>query len=619
MKNLTYRRSLVTALSALFLAACGGGSSSFVPPPPPAADITVSGNVYDGPVTGGTLFVFAASGINAALDAANNADDRTAALRAASPLLELARDPADADSYTIAVSGDLAGQALFLVLDTTGAVDAEFGDQPPTLEAVVVAGDAGGVLRVNITPHPTLASVEVRNALDPDGDGTVIGAAAIQAALDVAMTNATGVFGTGALGEDLFPGGEDPRSTTNLDILAEASSAMGLVIRTAAAYAGLSMNDVLALLAADAADGTLDASAPLEFNLSAAAMEDLLEIVTAYGLGRAAVADIEAVSCAGASTALRRACEFEVLDEFFIGAAICAHSESEAEADLCIEDYVVEREEALDECGAVTDARLQLCTSTADAVHNPPFGASFQADFVDPLTIGDPGGPAPHPYLPLTQGSTWVYEGTFTEDGEEITETITVTVTDRIKLVDGIRCLVVRDVVEIDGELVEDTDDWFAQDVSGNIWYCGEEVKDYETFDGDAPPLPQLVAIDGSFKAGRDGDEAGILLPAILNVGDIYRQEVSFTNAEDVIEIIAVDATESVPAASCAGDCLVTLDYSPLEPGVEENKYYAPGIGMILEVNLDTGERVELISYGEGFRNYRTPTYPHQEYLNPAQ
>ena len=161
-------------------------------------------------------------------------------------------------------------------------------------------------------------------------------------------------------------------------------------------------------------------------------------------------------------------------------------------------------------------------------MHNPPFGEDFADNFVDPLTIGTPGGPEPHPYLPLLQGSTWVYEGTFMEDGEEITEVITVTVTDKIKLIDGIRCLVVRDTVEVDGELIEDTDDWFAQDVDGNLWYCGEEVKDYETFDGDLPPIPELVAIDGSFKAGRDGDEAGILLPAVPVAGDIYRQEVSF-------------------------------------------------------------------------------------------
>ncbi len=592
--------SFATALAALLMASCGGNNSSFVPvtpPPPPPADIGIEGSVFDGPVSGGTLFVFAASDINGALDAAAGAADRAAALAAAGPLLEIARDEADADSYAIAVSGELTDQALFLVFDAEGAEDAEFGDRPPNLEAVAITGDAGATLRVNITPHTTTASIEVRNALDPDGDGTVIDAAAIETALGVALDNATSVFGSSSLGEDLFPGGENPQSTTDADVLAGASSALGLAVRTAAGFAGLSLDEVLRLLAADAADGVLDAAAPVSFELDAEEMADLVAVGDAYNLGRAMVSDVEAISCGGAATALRRACEFEVLDEFFVGAATCAHSASEDEADLCLETYADDRDEALQECGSVTEARLDLCVATGDAVHNPQFGMNYTDDFVDPLTIGTPGGPAPHPYLPLLQGSTWVYEGTFVDDGEVVVEVTTVTVTDRIKLIDGIRCLVVRDTVEVDGELIEDTDDWFAQDTDGNLWYCGEEVKDYETFDGDEPPVPELVAIDGSFKAGRDGDEAGILLPAVAVVGDIYRQEVSFTNAEDAIEIIATDGTETVPAAACAGDCLVTLDFSPLDPGVEENKYYAPDVGMILEVNLDSGDRVELLSY----------------------
>ena len=145
--------------SALFLASCGDSNSNLVtpvpPPPPPPADIGVEGNVFDGPVSGGTLFVFAAADVNAALEAAAEAEDRAAALSAAGPLLELARDEADADSYAIAVSGDLADQALFLIFDSADAEDAEFGDQPPNLEAVAMTGDAGSTLRVNITPHTT--------------------------------------------------------------------------------------------------------------------------------------------------------------------------------------------------------------------------------------------------------------------------------------------------------------------------------------------------------------------------------------------------------------------------------------------------------------------------------
>jgi len=591
-----YRCPILMALLALLMTACGGSSGSSAPPPPaPLADIDVSGNIFDGPVSGGTLFVFAARDVNAALDAAAEAQNRATALSGAGALLELARDEADADSYAVAVTGELAGQALFFIFDSEGAEDAEFGGQPFNLEAVAIAGDAGSTLRLNITPHTTITSIEVRNALDPEGDGTVIDSAAIQTELDVALGNAKAAFGSAALGDDLFPGGEDPHDTTDLELLATASSDLGLAVRTAAGFAGLSMDEVMHLFAADAADGVLDGSAPVSFDLSADEADELMSATDAYQLGRAEVSDFEAVSCASSSNALRRACEFEVLDEFFTGAATCAHSESEDEADVCLEEYADDRDEALAECGDVTEARLDLCFATDDAAHNPPFGEDFAANFIDPLTIGDTA--PPHPYLPLLQGSTWVYEGIFMEDGEEITEVITVTVTDRIKLIEGIRCLVVRDVVEIEGRLIEDTSDWFAQDLDGNVWYCGEEAKDYETYDEDMPVIPELVAIDGSFKAGRDGDEAGILLPADPVPGDVYRQEVSFANAEDAIEILTTNGTESVPAASCTGDCLITLDFSPLDPGVEEHKYYAPGIGMILEVDQETGDRVELIDY----------------------
>jgi len=587
-----YKIAFITMLAVL-IGGCGSSNNPVVPPPPPAADITAEGNIFDGSVSGGSLYVFAAADVNQAISDANATADRAASLAGASPLATVSRDVADGDAFTIAVSGDLADQALFFVFDSEGAEDEAFGDQPFNLEAVAVAGAAGSTLRVNISSHTTLVAIQVRALLDPDGDGTVINAGEIQTARDTAWSNIAAAFGQSALGEPLFPGGEDAHTTTDLDVLNTASTEVGFGVRAAALGAGESMDEVVYLFAGDAADGTLDGAAPVSFGLTAEQDDALVGVTDLSSLGSADAGDMEAVSCAAASNSLRRACEFEVQDEFFIGAAICAHSETEEDAEACLDDVRVERDEVLDECGEVTAARLDLCTATADASHNPPFGPAFAANFVDPLAIGDT---VPvNPYFPMAQGTVWTYEGTFMEDGEEVTEVITITVTNKIKLVDGIRCLVVRDVVEIDGELIEDTDDWFAQDTNGDVWYCGEEVKDYELFDGDSPMIAELVAIDGSFKAGRDGDEAGILVPFAPVVGNIHRQEVSFANAEDTIEILAIDGTETVPAASCDGDCLVTLDYSPLDPGVEENKYYAPGIGKILEVDLETGTRFELI------------------------
>jgi hypothetical protein len=75
----------------------------------------------------------------------------------------------------------------------------------------------------------------------------------------------------------------------------------------------------------------------------------------------------------------------------------------------------------------------------------------------------------------------------------------------------------------------------------------------------------------------------------------VYRQEFSLSNAEDLAEIQSITGSATVPAASCNGDCLVTKDFSPMEPDVVENKYYASGKGVLLEINPDTGKRVELI------------------------
>lgn len=318
-----------------------------------------------------------------------------------------------------------------------------------------------------------------------------------------------------------------------------------------------------------------------------------LALAGVAALASSSGASAETIGCSAAAQASDLACNFAAKDDLFTERAICMDSPDDDLA-TCLSNASDEFGEVLSECGEIFAAQLDVCEVTNDASHNPDFGGDFAANFVDPLQIGITVDP--NPWFPLVQGTEWTYEGSFEEDGEVVTETIVVSVLNETKLVDGITCLVVRDVVEVDGELVEDTDDWFAQDTDGNVWYCGEEVKDYEYFDGDEPPLPELISDDGSFKAGRDGDKGGILLPAAPVVGDYYRQELSVGNAEDMIEIIAVDGTENALIASCNATCLITRDFSPLDPEALENKYYAPGIGLIVEIDLTTGDRVELIN-----------------------
>ena len=302
------------------------------------------------------------------------------------------------------------------------------------------------------------------------------------------------------------------------------------------------------------------------------------------------------VGCTASAQSLFLACGFDVQEGYFEGLAVCGDTTDTEAAATCSEEVAAERTEDTEECGDVLEARIELCDKLDDATHVVAFGEDFADNFVDPLDIGVTVDP--NPWFPLVQGNVWVYEASGTdEDGEEIEEEIIVTVTGDIKLIEGIRCLVVNDTVSEDGEVIEDTDDWFAQDKDGNVWYCGEISQEKETFDGDEPPEPELVELEGSWKSGREDAKAGMLLPFAPVVGQVIRTEVLFGDAEDVIEIESLAGTESAEAASCSETCLVTLDYSPLEPGEFENKYYMAGIGLIVETKLGSSERVELVEF----------------------
>ncbi len=301
--------------------------------------------------------------------------------------------------------------------------------------------------------------------------------------------------------------------------------------------------------------------------------------------------------CQQTARVLQFACLHDATDDKLTQQANCLNLTADEARWQCLRESRQTFREARGECREVRRARMALCRELGGAAYDPPFGAEFAGNFVSPREIG--ATVAPNPWLPLTAGSEWRYEKTFEEDGEVVTESIVVTVTGAVKRIDGIDCAEVRDTVEVDGDLLEDTADWFAQDVHGNVWYCGEISENFEVFDGDDPQVPELVDLDGSWKAGRDGAKAGVLLPYAPVVGETIRQEVAWSEAEDVIEIISVSGSEHAPAAGCDGTCLVTRDFTPLEPGVDEFKYYAPGIGLIVEVDPESGERLELQSFSQ--------------------
>ena len=188
-----------------------------------------------------------------------------------------------------------------------------------------------------------------------------------------------------------------------------------------------------------------------------------------------------------------------------------------------------------------------------------------------------------NPYFPLPAGAQWVYEGRV-EDGLERT---VVEVTDDTRDVMGVTCVVVRDTVTLDGEVIEDTFDWFAQDADGAVWYFGEETYEYE--DG------EIVSTEGAWQAGVDGAQPGIVMLAQPRVGDSYRQEYYEGEAEDAAEVLSVTDSAAVPVGTYE-DVLVTEEVNPLEADVVEHKYYARGVGPILTVQVQGGsDREELV------------------------
>jgi hypothetical protein len=276
--------------------------------------------------------------------------------------------------------------------------------------------------------------------------------------------------------------------------------------------------------------------------------------------------------CSRTSGAAWRSCHFETKEEYWIEVGKCKN-ESEDRRD-CVADVRSERAESREDCVAQCEARQEVCDALGQAAYDPDVDP---ADFADAAAIAA----SPNPFFPLIPGTVWQYEG-----GDE---TITVTVTDQTVEILGVTCIVVRDIVEADGEPIEDTIDWYGQDLDGNVWYFGEISQELE--DG------ELVSLDGSWKAGVDGAKPGIIMFADPQIGTVYRQEFFLGEAEDIGEILALDGDESAPAASCDGACLVTADYTPIEPDVLEHKYYKAGVGLLVEVDPDTGDRVELVDF----------------------
>jgi hypothetical protein len=274
-------------------------------------------------------------------------------------------------------------------------------------------------------------------------------------------------------------------------------------------------------------------------------------------------------ACRLTADTVLRSCRGAAQSDYQLALAKCDNLSDPAARD-CREQASADLQDARRSCREQHDVRQAACERLGGERYDPVINPSNFVARVD------------NPYFPLTPGTTFVYEGHTTQGFEH--DEFAVTHNRRVIL--GVRCVEVHDTVTLDGELAEDTLDWFAQDIEGNVWYFGENTHELE--DG------LITTIEGTFMAGVNGDKPGIIMKAHPAIGDFYRQEFSLANAEDFAETVSLTASVTVPAGTFH-NCLKSKETTPLEPDLLEYKFYAPGVGNVLTVDAATGDREELV------------------------
>ena len=220
-------------------------------------------------------------------------------------------------------------------------------------------------------------------------------------------------------------------------------------------------------------------------------------------------------------------------------------------------------------------ASLTACDNEDDDVlpENPadmPYNVTIEPDnFVSSNITGNL-------YWPLATGKVLTYEGE-DEDGTAIR--VVTEWTTETKIIKGVTCVITHDLAYKDGELAEDTYDWYAQDRDGNVWYFGEDTKEIEN--------GSVVSTEGSWEAGVDGALPGVIMFADPLPGVWHRQEYYDGVAEDVGQVLNLNVSVTVPFSQF-GNCLQTAEWNLNEPGVVEHKFYAPNVGLIRTV-VDKG------------------------------
>jgi len=274
--------------------------------------------------------------------------------------------------------------------------------------------------------------------------------------------------------------------------------------------------------------------------------------------------------CHETAEAALTSCRAAADSDYWVALGKCDNLADPGARENCRNQAQADRNEARQSCAQQNEVRSAACDRFGPAPYDPVIDPSNFVARVD------------NPYFPLTPGTTFVYEGQTTQ-GFEHDE---FAVTHHTRTILGVRCVEVHDTVTTDGQLTEDTLDWFAQDRDGNVWYFGENTHELE--DG------LITTIEGTFMAGVNGDKPGMIMKAHPAVGDFYRQEFSLNNAEDYAETRSLTHTVHAPAGTFH-NCLKSKETTPLEPDLLEYKFYAPGVGNVLTVDAITGDREELV------------------------
>jgi hypothetical protein len=193
-----------------------------------------------------------------------------------------------------------------------------------------------------------------------------------------------------------------------------------------------------------------------------------------------------------------------------------------------------------------------------------------------------------NPYFPLPVGTTLIYQGV--RDG--VTQIDRVHVTHKTKMIQGVSCTAVHDVARHHGRLLEKTTDWYAQDAKGNVWYFGEATATYDK-------NGHVQSREGSWRSGRDGAVRGIIMEATPHVPDGYRQEFYPGHAEDAAWILSRGGAMKIPYGR-VHRVIRTMEWSRIEPDVVVKKFYAPGLGIVVEHSVagehETAKLVRVIT-----------------------